>query len=314
LLRARKQPVPLKIFHLEVFGMKILILGGSGMLGHRLWINLRKEHEVWVTVRSNSGSDFPDVPEFPQHYVRPMVDALNFDQVIRAMASIQPDLVINCIGLIKQLGHVARDPLFSISLNAMFPHRLSMVCRTSKVRLIHISTDCVFSGKKGSYLESDQSDAEDLYGRTKFLGEVAYPPHCITLRTSIIGHELKTRLGLIEWFLAQTGTIRGYTRAIFTGFTTDELSRVIMQRVIPNPDLTGLYHVSTDPISKYDLLCHARKAYKKDIEIVPDVDFMMDRSLDSTRFRQATGYQPPSWPEMIDEMASYSSFYEQLSK
>ena len=211
--------------------MKILLLGGSGMLGHRLWINLRAEHEVWVTVRSN-GNEFPDVPEFPREYVRPMVDALYFDQVTRALASIQPDLVINCIGLIKQMGHLARDPLFSISLNAMFPHRLSLICRTAKIRLIHISTDCVFSGKKGNYVETDQSDAEDLYGRTKFLGELHYP-HCVTLRTSIIGRELKSHLGLIEWFLSQTGTIRGYTKAIYTGFTTDELSRIIKDYVIP---------------------------------------------------------------------------------
>lgn len=293
--------------------MKILLLGGSGMLGHRLWINLRKEHEVWVTVRTN-GSEFPNVPEFSHDFVRPMVDALYFDQVIRALASIQPDLVINCIGLIKQQGHIARDPLFSISINAMFPHRLSMVCRASKTRLIHISTDCVFSGKKGNYVETDQSDAEDLYGRTKFLGEVAYPPHCITMRTSIIGRELKSKLGLIEWFLAQRGTVRGFTRAIFTGFTTDELSRVIMDYVIPNPSLTGLYHVSTDPITKYDLLGLAKETFKKDIAIEPDANTVIDRSLDSTRFRQVTGYQPPSWREMMEEMAANSSFYERLRK
>jgi dTDP-4-dehydrorhamnose reductase len=292
--------------------MRILILGGSGMLGHRLWMNLSKEHDVWVTVRGN-GSELPDLPEFPADHIRPMVDALYFDQVIRAMASIQPDLVINCIGLIKQLGHLARDPLFAISLNAMFPHRLSLICKTAKVRLIHISSDCVFSGKKGNYLETDQSDAEDLYGRTKFLGEVVYP-HCVTLRTSIIGRELKSRLGLIEWFLAQTGTIHGYTRANFSGFTTDELSRIIMERVIPNPSLSGLYHVSSDPILKYDLLLLAKEAFKKQIEILPDSEFVCDRSLISTRFREATGYQPPSWRNMIEEMAANSSFYERLGK
>lgn len=290
--------------------MKILILGGSGMLGHRLWMNLRKEHEVWVTVRTN-GSEFPDVPEFPKQYVRPMVDALYFDQVIRAMASIQPDLVINCIGLIKQQGHLARDPLFSITLNAQFPHRLSMLCRTAKIRLIHISTDCVFSGKKGGYLESDTPDAEDLYGRTKFLGEVTYP-HCVTLRTSIIGREIKRRLGLIEWFLAQKGPINGYTRAIYSGFTTDEFSRIILNNVIPNTQLSGLYHVSSQPISKYDLLMLAREAFKKDIEIIPDDSVINNRTLVSTRFREATGYQPPSWEEMIRELAENSSFYERL--
>ena len=290
--------------------MRILLLGGSGMLGHRLWINLRTEHEVWVTVRSN-GNEFPDVAEFPREFVRPMVDALYFDQVTRALASIQPDLVINCIGLIKQMGHLARDPLFSISLNAMFPHRLSLICRTAKIRLIHISTDCVFSGKKGNYEETDQSDAEDLYGRTKFLGELHYP-HCVTLRTSIIGRELKSHLGLIEWFLSQTGTIRGYTRATYTGFTTDEISHIIQDYVIPNPSLSGLYHVSSDPISKYDLLLLAREAYKKEIEILPDNEFFCDRSLISTRFREQTGYQPPSWQEMIEKLANGSSFYERL--
>jgi dTDP-4-dehydrorhamnose reductase len=290
--------------------MKILVLGGSGMLGHRLWINLRKEHEVWVTVRQTS-SPFPERLEFPIKYIRTDVDASNFDQVTRALASIQPDLVINCIGLIKQMGHLARDPIMSISLNALLPHRISLICRAAKIRMIHISTDCVFSGKKGNYLESDESDAEDLYGRSKFLGEVAYPPHSITLRTSIIGRELKTRLGLIEWFLSQKDgdTIRGYKRAIFTGFTTDELSRIIMNNVIPHPELTGLYHVSSNPINKFDLLQIANQAFGRKINILPDEDFFMDRSLNSTRFRQATGYQPPSWPEMIREMAKNPQFY-----
>ena len=290
--------------------MKILILGGSGMLGHKLWINLRQEHEVWVTVRQTS-SPFPERPEFPVNYVRTDVDASNFDQVTRALASIQPDLVINCIGLIKQMGHLARDPVISISLNALLPHRISLICRAAKIRMIHISTDCVFSGKKGNYLESDQSDAEDLYGRSKFLGEVAYPPHSITLRTSIIGRELKTHLGLIEWFLSQKDgdTIHGYKRAVFTGFTTDELSRVIMNEVILHPELTGLYHVSSDPINKYDLLQMTNQAFGKKINILPDENFFMDRSLDSTRFRQATGYQPPSWAEMIQELAQDAQFY-----
>jgi len=290
--------------------MKILILGGSGMLGHRLWLNLSKEHETWVTVRGD-GSEIPDTPEFPRKYVRPMVDALNFDQVIRAMASIQPDLVINCIGLIKQMGHLARDPLFSISLNAMLPHRISLTCRTAKIRMIHISTDCVFSGRKGNYLESDPSDAEDLYGRTKFLGEVAYP-HCVTLRSSIIGQELKNHLGLIDWFLAQTGTIHGYKRAIYSGFTTDEFSHIIRDYVIPNSSLSGVYHVSSQPISKYELLQQAKKAYQKDIEILPDDEFFSDRSLDSTRFKSVTGYQSPAWENMIEEMAGNSSLYERI--
>ena len=289
--------------------MRILILGGSGMLGHRLWVDLNKQHETWVTIRGNA-NEFPNTPDFPRELIRENVDALNFDQVTRALASIQPDLVINCIGLIKQMGHLARDPLFSISLNAMLPHRISMICRVAKIRMIHISTDCVFSGKKGNYTEEDQSDAEDIYGRTKFLGEVSYP-HCVTLRTSIIGRELKNKLGLIEWFLAQKGQINGYTKAIYSGFTTDELSRIIQNYVIPNPKLSGVYHVSSNPISKYDLLQLTKTAFHRtDIDILPEEQFFSDRSLNSSRFRSFTGYVPPTWEEMINELAATSSFYD----
>ena len=292
--------------------MKILILGGSGMLGHRLWMDLRKEHEVWVTIRGEH-NPFPHLAEFPEEFIRYRVDGFMFEEVTRAIASIQPDLVINCIGLIKQMGHLARDPLFSIQLNALLPHRISLICRTANIRMIHVSTDCVFSGKKGNYTENDQSDAEDLYGRTKFLGEVHYP-HTITLRTSIIGRELKSHLGLIEWFLSQTGSIRGYKKAIFSGFTTDEIARIIMDYVIPNRELRGLYHVSSDPISKFDLLMLARDAFQKEIEILPDYDFEIDRSLNSSRFREATGYEPKPWNEMIQDLVLYSSIYRNVKE
>jgi dTDP-4-dehydrorhamnose reductase len=209
------------------------------------------------------------------------------------------------------MGHLARDPLFSIQLNSLLPHRISLICRAAKIRMIHVSTDCVFSGKRGNYKVDDQSDAEDLYGRTKFLGEVHYP-HCVTLRTSIIGLELKNRLGLIEWFLAQEGTIKGFTKAIYSGFTTDELSRIINDYVIPDNELHGLYQVSSEPISKYDLLMLAKESFKQDINILPEEDFFSDRSLNSTNFRTITGYQPPSWQAMIEEMASSYPFYEKL--
>ncbi len=232
--------------------MKIVILGGTGMLGHRLWIDLRKEHEVWVTVRGER-NPFPNVPEFPEEFIKYGVDGLSFENFADTMASIQPDLVVNCIGLIKQLEPQASDPLTAISLNALFPHQLELICRAAKIRMIHISTDCVFSGRKGNYVEGDPSDAEDLYGRTKFLGEVNHS-NTLTLRTSIIGRELKNHLGLVDWFLSQAGTIKGYQRAIYTGLTTIELARIILNYVIPRPELSGLYHVSSEPISKYDLL------------------------------------------------------------
>jgi len=289
--------------------MRVLILGGSGMLGHRLWINLNQKHETWVTVREDV-SQVPEIPEFPREYILPNIDVLKDEPVRYAINSVHPDLVINCVGLVKQLP-LAKDPLSSIALNSLLPHRLALISREVGIRMIHFSTDCVFSGKKGGYFESDASDAEDLYGRTKFLGEVAYP-HTVTLRTSIIGRELKTRHGLIEWFLSQEGTIQGYTRAIYTGFTTDELSRIILNQVIPSNNLNGIYHVSSEPISKYDLLMLVKESFGLPIDILPEEEPIIDRSLDSARFRRATGYRPPTWRTMIDKLKENSRIYEKL--
>ena len=291
--------------------MRVLILGGTGMLGHRLWINLQKEHEVWVTVRGE-GNPFPNVPQFPSDHIVHRVDGQTSDDVIGALAKVHPELVINCIGLIKQMEH-ADDPLPALSMNALLPHRVAAICSAVGSRFVHISTDCVFSGRRGHYAESDPSDAEDVYGRTKFLGEVQ-GPHAVTLRTSIIGQEIKNRLGLVEWFLAQSGTIQGYRKAMYSGFTTDELSRIILQHVIPDPGLRGVYQVSSEPISKYDLLLLAKQAYAKEIEILPEDRFVCDRTLDSTRFRRAAGYVPPSWAEMIRGMASDAAFYDRLRR
>jgi dTDP-4-dehydrorhamnose reductase len=279
------------------------------MLGHRLWMNLNQVHETWVTVHGEA-SELPDILEVPREYIFPHVDALRLDQVIRAVSSVRPDWIINCIGLIKQRSE-ALDPLASISLNSLFPHQLALVCQKVKARMIHLSTDCVFSGKKGQYVEQDASDAEDLYGRTKFLGEVAYP-HAITVRTSMIGRELRTGYGLVEWFLSQKSPVKGYRKAIFSGFTTDELSRILLQYVLPRPELSGIYHVSSEPISKYDLLLFVKESFGYPIDILPDEELIVDRSLDSTRFRQATGYRPPTWEAMIDELKKNSRIYDKL--
>lgn len=287
--------------------MKILILGGSGMLGHRLWMDLSADHDVWVTVRTPA-SEVTELPGVHRSQIRENVDVNDFDKVIRAFASVQPDLVINCIGLIKQHA-LSQDPLSAIELNARFPHRLSLLCGAGGVRMIHISTDCVFSGRTGHYCEESISDAEDLYGRSKFLGEVSYP-HTLTLRTSIIGRELHTRYGLTEWFLSQRQAVRGYKDAIFSGLTTQAVAHVLMNYVIPNPDLNGLFQLASQPISKYDLLELMKSAYRKDIEILPDETVKVDRSLDGQRFYSATGYVAPTWTEMIEEMAAVTLPYE----
>jgi dTDP-4-dehydrorhamnose reductase len=280
---------------------KVLILGVTGMLGHALFKNLLASgrYEVFGTARTVRGLEhFFSEDELKR--IRPDVDADNFDTVIRALASVQPDIVINCIGLIKQLP-IGSDPLTAITINAQLPHRISLVSRTANARLIHVSTDCVFDGQSGMYTESDIPSPTDLYGRTKLLGEPTYP-HCITLRTSIIGHELKDKLGLVEWFLSQEGTVRGYTRAIYSGFTTIELAKIIERHVLPNESLSGLYHVSSEPISKYDLLQIIKKQYNVATTIEPYPDFYCDRSMNSDRFRKLTGYAPPDWNALISAM------------
>jgi dTDP-4-dehydrorhamnose reductase len=281
---------------------RILILGGTGMLGHLLlrYLHASPEYDVFATARSLSGLEnrFPE--DMRCRFRRDSVDARYFDSVIRALAGTRPDIVINCIGIIKQLPS-SNDPLTAITVNAQLPHRISLISQTAGARVIHISTDCTFNGKKGMYTEQDQSDAEDHYGRTKFLGELEYP-HCVTLRTSIIGHELKSRYGLIEWFLAQKQKVRGYRKAIYSGFPTIELARIIRDYVLPNPELKGIYHVSSEPISKYDLLKMASAQYGKEIEIEAYDDFVQDRSLDSSLFRKTTGYQPASWDKLVEAM------------
>ncbi|MBD3326970.1 sugar nucleotide-binding protein, partial [candidate division KSB3 bacterium] len=248
---------------------------------------------------------------FDPKYTLEHVSAENIDSVIQAIASVQPDVVINGIGVIKQ-SSAANDPLTSISINALFPHRVAQICRAAQSRLIQISTDCVFSGQQGQYTEDNLPDPVDLYGQTKLLGEVTYPG-CLTLRTSIIGRELSTQHGLIEWFLSQRGkAIQGYTRAIYSGLTTQALAELLGKIIAEFPDLDGLWHVSSDAISKYDLLCLVKDLCQLDITIEPEAAFVCDRSLDSRRFRQTTGYTPPSWPEMIRQMAEDFTFYEHL--
>lgn len=281
--------------------LSVLVLGVSGMLGHTLFSRLchSNNYDVRGTARKKDSLARFYSSELLQK-ITGGVDADNFDAVIKILGETRPDCVINCIGIIKQLSASA-EPIPALSVNALFPQRLAMLCKTAGARLIHISSDCVFDGMRGNYRESDTSNAADLYGRTKFLGEVD-APHCVTLRTSIIGHELDTRYGLVEWFLAQTGQTQGYIRAIFSGFPTTTLADIILHKVLTDSSLQGLYHLSSAPVSKYDLLEMIARQYGKEINIAPHADFLADRSLDSQRFRQATGYQPPTWEQLIREM------------
>lgn len=228
----------------------------------------------------------------------------NTRKILEAIVQFEPDVIINAVGVIKQ-NDAAKDSMQLVSLNTLLPHFLARLTKKLGSRLIHISTDCVFSGVKGCYKEADQVDAADLYGQTKYMGEVWNQRHVLTLRTSIIGHELFRKSSLLEWFLVQSGTARGYRKAIFSGLPTVELARIIEQYVLPNPSLSGLYHVSAESIDKFTLLQLIAKQYKKEIQLQAVDEPVIDRSLDSMKFRQATGYAPEAWPEMIRRMHAF---------
>lgn len=283
---------------------RLLVLGASGMLGNAVlrWFAQDPAYEVFGSVRSLASVKGLQ-SSTPQAQIVAGIDVESLDSLTRLFAQVRPHLVVNCIGVVKQLAE-ADDPLTAIPINALLPHRLARLAQVAGARLVHVSTDCVFSGKKGSYLESDSPDAYDLYGRSKLMGEVDYD-NAITLRTSIIGHELNGAHGLVGWFLSQTEAVRGFTRAIFSGLPTVELARVIQQHVVPHPELRGSYHVSAEPIDKHTLLKLVAAAYGRTNQIMPDDKLVIDRSLNSERFRAATGYQPPAWPELVQRMRDF---------
>ena len=273
------------------------------MLGSAIMRLLSGDESVELIGTVRDSRAMAALPLSLHRYIQKNVDVEDFDSVIRVFDMAMPDIVINCVGIIKQLSS-SYDPLVSIPINSLLPHRLAKLCISKNIRLIHLSTDCVFSGSHGGYIEGDFPDANDLYGRSKYLGEVDYPG-CVTLRTSIIGHELHSTNSLIDWFLSQSTAVKGYTNAIFSGLPTNEMAMVIRDYVIPNTNLSGLYHVSVDPISKYDLLELVRDTYGKKIEIVPDDIVRIDRSLNSKKFSEVTGFKPKPWPLLVKEMYEF---------
>lgn len=283
--------------------MRVMVLGVTGMLGNAMFRVLSENSGlvVYGTARSESSRRY--FAENLHGQIVVGVDVENHDSLVKAFAAVRPDIVVNCVGLVKQLAD-ANDPLQAVPINTLLPHRLAALCQATAARLIHISTDCVFSGSKGNYLETDFPDAYDLYGRSKLLGEVDYP-HAVTLRTSIIGHELSGHRSLVNWFLAQQGLVKGFTRAIFSGLPTVELAIIVRDVVLPRQELHGLYHVASKPINKFDLLQLVAKVYGKSIEINPAEDLVIDRSLNADRFKQATGYVSPEWPAMIQHMYEF---------
>jgi dTDP-4-dehydrorhamnose reductase len=281
--------------------MRVLILGGDGMLGHRLLKDLGRSHEVRVTLRREPAAYAAYNLFNPQNsYVG--VDVRLTDRLINVVSDFRPEVVVNAVGVVKQRPD-AFDPIPNLEINALLPHRLAVICRAIRSNLIHISTDCVFSGRAGLYAETDQPDPIDVYGHTKLLGEVV-GPGCITLRTSIIGRELSRKNSLLEWFLAQRQVVRGYVNAIYSGFTTIEMSRIVNRLITQFPVSSGMYHVSSEPISKFDLLNLIKDKLKLSVELIRDYEFKCNRSLNSARFRRDFTYTPPNWEEMIEELAA----------
>jgi dTDP-4-dehydrorhamnose reductase len=283
---------------------RVLVVGGAGMLGHALWLACRDRLDAWVTLRSTLATS-PGRALFDPARVVEGVDVLRFESVERAFARVGPEVVINAVGVVKQLTSDSDDAR-ALEINGRLPHRLAALCAASGAHLVHVSTDCVFSGRRGMYREDDEPDPLDAYGRSKRQGEVNAP--ALTVRTSFVGPELQAAHGLLEWFLAQRGRrVRGYRRAVFSGLTTPVLAGALAGLIEQGPLPAGTWHVAGDPIDKYRLLCLLRDAFQVPVDIEPVDEPVLDRSLDSSRFRALTGFRPPDWPSMVAALAENRS-------
>jgi len=290
---------------------KVMVLGGAGMLGHKMFQTLRERFAgtfctVWEDMRK---APFNRVELLQGNDVITGVDVTAFQALEAVLSAFRPEYVVNCVGVIKQRAE-AVSPIPSITINSLLPHKLAQMAARWGGRVIHFSTDCVFNGKRGSYTEEDLSDAEDLYGKSKFLGEVA-GANALTLRTSIIGRELTEHRSLLDWFLAQNHkTVRGYRRVIYSGVTTNYIAELVASIIREHPGLNGLYQTTSEPVSKYDLLRLLREAYQLDVRIEPDDAETSDRSMRCDRLREAIAYQCPPWPVLARQLAEDSTPYK----
>ncbi|RHX90857.1 dTDP-4-dehydrorhamnose reductase family protein [Leptospira stimsonii] len=287
---------------------RVLILGVSGMLGSAIFRILSKDTHLHVEGTCRQLEILKYFSNEERVRIHANVDVLNNDDLVALFSKSKPNIVINCVGIIKQHGS-AKNPLEVLPINSLLPYRLSNLCNLSNARLILISTDCVFNGRKGNYTESDLPNAEDLYGKSKEIGEITDQTNVLTIRTSIIGHELNSNYSLVNWFLSQNHEVKGFTKAIFSGLPTCEIAEIIGKLILPNDALHGLYHISSNPISKFDLLKLIAEIYGKKINIIPSDELIIDRSLDSSKFREETSYSPRSWGDLIFMMKAYKQKY-----
>jgi dTDP-4-dehydrorhamnose reductase len=291
---------------------RVLVIGGKGMLGHKLVQQLSDRFEIYSTLRTSLDTA-DNYHLFQRDRTIEGVNVNSDADLARAFDKSRPEVVINAVGIVKQVPS-SSDVVTTLKVNSILPHRLYQMSAEYGFRLILISTDCVFAGDKGDYSEEDKADALDIYGSSKRLGEIV-GNRCLTIRTSIIGRELSTNHSLVEWFLGNRGgRVNGFTRAIYSGFPTIVFADIIADLLVNHPDLEGLYHVSSDPIDKFRLLSLINEAYKAGIEIEPDDRFVIDRSLNSSKFRTATGFVPPDWETMVDRMRSDRTPYHRWRK
>ena len=285
---------------------RILVIGASGMLGHVTVRVLAQDFEVWGACR-----DPRTLPALgvPVERILGGLDAASGEAAYDIVGRVKPDLVVNAAGIVKQRA-AAKSATSSIAVNSLWPHVLADACAAHGARMVHVSTDCVFSGTRGNYVESDVPDAVDLYGRSKLLGEIADLDHVVTLRTSIIGWQLEEPTGLVAWFAAHRAQpLSGFTKAIFSGLTTRALTEVIRDVIMRETALSGLWHVSAAPIDKYTLLSDLAKRLGWAVDISPTDKPSIDRSLDSALFRDRTGWIPPGWDDMLEGLAGEWSWY-----
>jgi len=279
---------------------RVLVVGASGMLGHEAIRTLAPDFEVWGSCRNPAA--LPDLG-IPAERIVGGLDATDSGAAAALVEQVRPDLVINAVGVVKQVA-AAKAAVPSITVNSLWPHLLADACERSGARMVHFSTDCVFSGATGGYREDDTPDAADLYGRSKLLGEVTDRANVITLRTSIIGWQIGEPTGLVGWFAAhRSEPLKGFTKAVFSGLTTRAVTEMIRDVVLPDEALSGLWHVSANPIDKYTLLSRLAESLGWEVDLTPSDELVIDRSLDSTRFRERTGWTPPTWDTMLAQLA-----------
>ncbi len=290
--------------------MKILVVGAGGMIGHKMVQSLTPDFsETYGTIR-RPFADYQKFSVFAANRIFDGVDVLNFSNLEKILNDLKPSVILNCVGVTLRKPEI-QDLHHCLELNSFLPHRLKCWAAQNGARVVHFSTDCVFDGADGDYSEYSQPTAKDNYGRTKYLGEIADSPHCLTLRGSMIGRELFGKTELLEWTLAQRGkAVKGFGRVIYSGTTTVEMGRLVRSLLGRATFLSGIFQVSSTPISKYALLEKINKFYRLELNLTEDCNYVSNKVLLSTKLKAATGFVCPSWDEMIEKLVADRTIYE----